>query len=160
MSDILSAQVPAVLLSSSSGNYSYLDTGLVAQCIAYGSPRPEITWSVPSLQIADFEGDEAAGIPSTVITEDAIVDGLIVTYSTLHLCPSTFNELSPYFVEIRCNTTNGLSPSLGQQMATFTPSPSSELQLLAHIKVTASFHIILQDQLTMHRYYIGHVYYT
>ena len=123
---VYSAQVPATLLSSPSGSYSYQGTGLVAQCIAYGSPRPEITWSALSLQISDFEEAEAAGMPLTVVTEDAIVDGLIVTYSTLHFCPSTLAMLSPYTVEIQCSTTNGLTTDFGQQMASFTPAPFSE----------------------------------
>ena len=120
------AQVPATLLSSPSGRYSYQGTGLVAQCIAYGSPRPEITWSAPSLQINDFDGAEAAGMPLTVVSENAIIDGLIVTYSTLHFCPSTLATLSPYVAEIQCSTTNGLANTFGQQMASFTPAPFSE----------------------------------
>ena len=107
------------------GSYTYQGSVLVAECIAYGSPRPQITWSSPSLQIEDFDADGVA--TTTVVTRDAELDGLIVTYSTLHICPSTLQSLSTYLVEIQCSTTNGLSSPLGQQTAVFTAAPYSKL---------------------------------
>ena len=62
-----------------------------------------------------------------MVTRDEIVDGLILTYSTLHICPSLISTLSRYLVEIQCSTTNGLSPPIGLQSASFTASPFSEL---------------------------------
>ena len=124
-SPIYAAQVPASLFVVPEGRYLYEGTGLVAECIAYGSPRPSITWSSPALGITDFataESDE-----TTVVSRDEIVDGLILTYSTLHICPSLISTLSRYFVEIQCSTTNGLSPPIGVQSAMFTASPYSEL---------------------------------
>ena len=123
----ISAQIPATLLVVPEGRYRYEGTGLVAQCIAYGSPRPSVTWNSPALGIANFETTEGDGITTTVVTRDEVVDGLIVTFSTLHICPSLISVLSTYLVEIQCSTTNGLSPPIGQQSAAFTASPFSEL---------------------------------
>ena len=121
------AQIPAVLLVVPDGSYSYQGSQLVAECIAYGSPRPEITWSSRSLQIGDFGSVASVESTTNVITRDAELNGLIVTYSTLHICPATLDSLSSYLVEIQCNATNGLSSPIGQQIATFVPSPNSKL---------------------------------
>lgn len=118
------AQIPAVLLVVPDGSYSYQGSQLVAECIAYGSPRPEITWSSRSLQIGDFG---SVGATTNVITRDTELNGLIVTYSTLHICPSTLDSLSSYLIEIQCNATNGLPSPIGQQIGTFVPSPNSKL---------------------------------
>lgn len=121
------AQVPASLFVVPEGRYRYQGTGLVAECIAYGSPRPSITWSSQALGITDFATAESNGSTTTVVSRDEVVDGLILTYSTLHICPSLISMLSRYLVEIQCSTTNGLSPPIGVRSASFTASPFSKL---------------------------------
>ena len=121
------AQVPASLFVVPEGRYRYQGTGLIAECIAYGSPRPSITWSSQALGITDFATAESNGSTTTVVSRDEVVDGLILTYSTLHICPSLISTLSRYLVEIQCSTTNGLSPPIGVRFASFTASPFSEL---------------------------------
>lgn len=118
-----------MLLVIPDGTYSYQGPQIVAECIAYGSPRPEIIWSSRSLQISDFG---STGATTNVITRDAELDGLIVTYSTLHICPPTLSSLSSYLVEIQCSTTNSLPSPIGQQIATFVASPHSKLQVFSY----------------------------
>ena len=126
---LVTAEVAAVLLAEPDNTFLYEGTGLVAQCVAYGSPKPQITWSSQDLRISNFETTSSNGATTTVITQDADVDGLIVTFSTLHICPSMFDTLTSYFVDIECSTTNGLSSPLGVQSGSFVADPFSELLL-------------------------------
>ena len=121
--------MPAILLAEPDNTFLYEGTGLVAQCVAYGSPKPQITWSSQALQISDFEEAASDGTSTTVITQDTEIDGLIVSFSTLHICPSMLDTLTGYFVEIECSTTNGLSPPLGVQSGSFVADPFSEFLL-------------------------------
>lgn len=114
-----------MLLSAPGGSYPYQGTGLVAECVGYGSPRPQITWSSSALQISDFSA--SIGGRTAVVTRDTVVNGLIVTYSTLHICPTSLDMLTSYFVQIECSTTNGVSSPLGQQSSSFVAAPFSKL---------------------------------
>ena len=78
---------------------------IVASCIAYGSPAPEISWSLHQRNTT-FQTIGTNMPDSSVHTRQFVKDGVGIVYSSLLLCPSHSGALTTS--QVSCSASNGV----------------------------------------------------
>ena len=77
----------------------------MATCIAYGSPPPEISWSLQQ-NISTSNTNITTTSDSSVYTNQLVRNGVGIVYSSLLLCPGHPGTLTTSWVS--CRATNGV----------------------------------------------------
>ena len=78
---------------------------VVATCIAYGSPSPEISWSLQQ-NISTSNTNITTTSDSSVYTNQLVRNGVGIVYSSLLLCPGHPGTLTTS--QVSCRATNGV----------------------------------------------------
>ena len=80
---------------------------IVASCIAYGSPAPDITWSLIYSSVNTTHSSLTTTHDSSVYTNQFVKNGVGIVYSVLLLCPEHNATLTTS--HLSCTTSNGVT---------------------------------------------------
>ena len=76
---------------------------VLASCVAYGSPAPNISWSLLQRNTT-FQTIDTNMTDSSVHTRQFVRNGVGIVYSALLLCPNLSGTTS----QVSCNASNGV----------------------------------------------------
>ena len=79
---------------------------VVASCITYGSPAPEISWTLQQSGSAIQAISSTNTSQSSIYTKQFVRNGVGMSYSTLLLCPSHPGALTTS--QVSCSASNGV----------------------------------------------------
>ena len=103
--------VPATLIDTPEdvSIVAEMGTSIIASCVAFGSPAPEISWTMLQRGTTSVIDSNSTGVSLSVFSEQFVRNGVGIVYSSLLLCPTHPGALTTNMIS--CTTDNQVNGS-------------------------------------------------